>query len=64
MKLAQEFGGHATCFRVNSDDPLKLAMQRFSLLKNNPLTAPLEIIQERLRKAFDPHGVFNTGRLP
>jgi glycolate oxidase FAD binding subunit len=32
-------------------------------LKDNPLTSPLAIVQDRLVKAFDPNGVFATGRL-
>jgi glycolate oxidase FAD binding subunit len=56
--LAHSLGGYASVHRFNnkSDDML-------SSLKDNPLTIGLIPAQERLRKAFDPHGVFATGRL-
>ncbi len=58
--LAITHGGHATCFRSNAIE----ALQRFTRLDSNPLTAGLEAVQKRLRHSFDPFGVFTTGRLP
>jgi glycolate oxidase FAD binding subunit len=58
--LAHENGGHATLFRGPKDPNYTV----FTPLTNNPLTAPLEIVQQRVRKAFDPHGIFQTGRMP
>ena len=60
MKLCQQYGGHASCFRNNSNEQF----QRFTRLQSNPLTAGLEAVQKRLRHSFDPFGVFTTGRLP
>lgn len=60
MKLCQQHGGHASCFRNNSN----LQFERFTRLQSNPLTAGLEAVQKRLRHSFDPFGVFTTGRLP
>ena len=56
--LAQSLGGHAGIHRFS-----KKTDEMLSSLKDNPLTAGLIPAQERLRKAFDPHGVFATGRL-
>ena len=56
--LAQSLGGHASVHRFNQKTD-----EMLSSLKDNPLTAGLVPAQERLRKAFDPHGVFATGRL-
>jgi glycolate oxidase FAD binding subunit len=58
--IAHEFGGHATLFRGTAEKNYTV----FTPLAHNPLTAPLEIIQQRVRKTFDPHGIFNTGRMP
>jgi glycolate oxidase FAD binding subunit len=59
-QIAAKHGGHATLFRGN-----KLPGQSvFTKLSDNPLTAPLEVVQNRLHTAFDPHGVFQTGRMP
>ncbi|MFG6456483.1 glycolate oxidase subunit GlcE [Roseateles sp. BYS96W] len=46
-------GGHATLFRVQDK-----ACGAFA-----PLSAPLAAIHRRLKASFDPHGVFNPGRL-
>lgn len=46
-------GGHATLFRT-----LKRRHDVFA-----PLPAPLAAIHRRLKASFDPHGVFNPGRL-
>ncbi len=51
--LAQAHGGHATLFR---GDP-----QRDSVF--HPLPDGLMRLHRRLKQAFDPHGIFNPGRL-
>lgn len=51
---AQAAGGHATLFRTERAD----ATQRFT-----PPAPVLATLHERLKKEFDPHGVFNRGRL-
>lgn len=51
--LAKQAGGHATLFRSNQP-----VQQAFS-----PLTPPLAALHQRIRRALDPHGVFDTGRL-
>jgi glycolate oxidase FAD binding subunit len=50
---AAQAGGHATLFRALDKSPGAFA----------PLTPPLERIQRELKRAFDPDGVFNRGRL-
>lgn len=49
-------GGHATLFRA--DDALKAMVGVFQ-----PLSPPLVRIHRNLKRAFDPQGVFNPGRL-
>ena len=56
--IAAESHGHASMFKSSKKD---IAM--LSSLSDNPLTKALVPVQERLKKAFDPHGVFATGRL-
>ncbi len=56
--IAAKAHGHASIFRSNEKD---LAM--LSSLNDNPLTKALVPVQDRLKKAFDPHGIFATGRL-
>jgi glycolate oxidase FAD binding subunit len=51
--LAQQAGGHATLFR--GGDRTGAVFQ--------PLAAPLAAIHRRLKSAFDPHGIFNPGRM-
>jgi glycolate oxidase FAD binding subunit len=60
-KLALAQGGHATQFKVSKDSAVNT--QRFTLLSDNPLTAGLATVQQRLRHAFDPAGIFATGRM-
>jgi len=61
-KLATANGGHATRFKQGSNvDP---AFQRFTLLSEQAHSKALELVQARLRSAFDPAGVFATSRLP
>jgi glycolate oxidase FAD binding subunit len=60
--LANSHGGHATRFRQGANvDP---AYQRFTLLTEQAHSKALEVVQGRLRSAFDPAGVFATKRLP
>ena len=60
--IANSHGGHATCFRQGANvDP---SNQRFTLLSEQAHSFALEAVQERLRSAFDPSGVFATKRLP
>jgi glycolate oxidase FAD binding subunit len=60
--LANSHGGHATRFRQGAAvDP---SYQRFTLLSEQAHSRALEAVQERLRSAFDPVGVFATKRLP
>lgn len=56
--LAQSLGGHASVFRANEKTE-----QMLSSFKDHPLTAALVGVEDRLRKSFDPQGVFATGRL-
>ena len=51
--LAHRAGGHATLFRGGDRAAGVFA----------PLPKPLAAIQRRLKATFDPHGVFNRGRL-
>ena len=60
--IANSHGGHATRFRQGANvDP---SYQRFTLLTEQTHSKALEAVQERLRSAFDPAGVFATKRLP
>ena len=60
--IANSHGGHATRFRQGANvDP---SNQRFTLLSEQAHSFALEAVQERLRSAFDPAGVFATKRLP
>lgn len=60
--LVTSHGGHATRFRQGANvDP---SHQRFTLLSEQAHSKALEAVQERLRSAFDPAGVFATKRLP
>jgi glycolate oxidase FAD binding subunit len=52
-ETAASVGGHATLFRALDKAPGAFA----------PLSAPLAAIHKRLKASFDPHGVFNPGRL-
>ena len=60
--IANSHGGHATRFRQGSN--VNPAYQRFTLLSEQAHSFALEAVQERLRSAFDPAGVFATKRLP
>lgn len=60
--IASSHGGHASRFKQGANlDP---AFQRFTLLSEQTHSKALETVQERLRSAFDPAGVFATKRLP
>jgi glycolate oxidase FAD binding subunit len=52
-EAAAQVGGHATLFRA-----LDKGCGVFT-----PLSAPLAAVHQRLKASFDPHGVFNPGRL-
>lgn len=54
---ATQVGGHATMFRA----PQQRQGERPAVF--SPLPAVQQRIQCELQKQFDPHGVFNTGRL-
>ncbi|MEI7531593.1 MAG: glycolate oxidase subunit GlcE [Betaproteobacteria bacterium] len=58
--LAAKHGGHATLFKGSKRPHHSV----FTSLEQNALTAPLKQVQDRLRLAFDPHHVFQTGRMP
>jgi len=51
--IAKRVGGHATLFRS-----VDKAAGAFS-----PLASPLDRIHRELKRSFDPHGLFNPGRL-
>ncbi|MCI0667632.1 MAG: glycolate oxidase subunit GlcE [Methylococcaceae bacterium] len=53
FERAAGFGGHATLFRTLGD--------RGAVFQ--PLSEEMARIHERLKKAFDPHGVLNPGRM-
>jgi glycolate oxidase FAD binding subunit len=55
--IAAQAGGHATLFRP----PQNAGGDMPSVF--SPLPAAQQRIQRELQKQFDPHGVFNTGRL-
>jgi glycolate oxidase FAD binding subunit len=50
---AQRAGGHATLFRAHDKSPGVFA----------PLQSPLDRIHRDLKKAFDPAGLYNPGRM-
>jgi len=61
-QIATAHGGHASRFKQGAEVNPKL--QRFTLLSEQAHSKALEIVQARLRAAFDPAGVFATSRLP
>jgi glycolate oxidase FAD binding subunit len=61
-QLVNSHGGHATRFKQGAN--VDSSFQRFTLLSEQAHSKALEIIQARLRSAFDPSGVFATNRLP
>ncbi len=52
-EVAAKAGGHATMFRGHDKSGGVFA----------PLKSPLDRIHRELKKAFDPSGVFNPGRM-
>jgi glycolate oxidase FAD binding subunit len=61
-KLVLSHGGHITRFKQGAS--VNPSFQRFTLLSEQAHSKALELVQERLRSAFDPAGVFATKRLP
>jgi glycolate oxidase FAD binding subunit len=61
-QLAISHGGYATRFKQGMN--VNPEFQRFTLLGEQVHSKALETVQERLRSAFDPAGVFATKRLP
>ena len=61
-QLVSSHGGHTTRFKQGTN--VNPQFQRFTLLSEQPHSKALELVQERLRSAFDPAGVFATKRLP
>lgn len=51
-QAATSAGGHATCFRYAQDGDIF-----------TPLSKPMLALQQRLKKAFDPKGILNPGRI-
>ena len=56
LTFAQQVGGHATLFRA--DHALKKSAGVFT-----PLDPALATIHQNLKRTFDPHGIFNRGRM-
>lgn len=56
--VAQQLGGHATLYFAAANNLMNANTQRFT-----PLSANLLKIHQRLKQEFDPHGIFNPGRL-
>ena len=52
-EAAARFRGHATIFNAHDKTPGVFA----------PLRTPLDRIHRQMKKAFDPDGVFNPGRM-
>jgi glycolate oxidase FAD binding subunit len=59
-KIARLHGGHVTLFRGDKSE----VSSAFTSLKDATITAPLATVQERIRKTFDPYGIFQTNRMP
>ena len=57
-EIARAAGGHATLFRLPGSGAQGAEVPRF-----DALSAPVERIQRALMREFDPHGIFNRGRL-
>ncbi|OEZ28547.1 glycolate oxidase subunit GlcE [Variovorax boronicumulans] len=57
-EAAQAAGGHATLFRVPAAQAADCDVPRF-----DALSAPVARIHRALMQEFDPHGVFDRGRL-
>jgi glycolate oxidase FAD binding subunit len=56
-EIAHAAGGHATLFRLPGADT------RSSVPRFDAMSAPIERIHRALMREFDPHGIFNRGRL-
>ena len=60
--IATANGGHAMRFRQGVN--VNMSQERFTRLGEQTHSKALEVVQQRLRAAFDPAGVFATNRLP
>jgi len=61
-KIVNSHGGHASRFKQGTN--VDSSLERFTLLSEQSHSQALVAIQDRLRAAFDPSGVFATKRLP
>lgn len=52
-QMATALGGQATLFRCAACDAEPF----------HPLSPPLLLVHQRLKRSFDPHGIFNPGRM-
>lgn len=57
-EIARAAGGHATLFRLPAAGAPGHGVPRF-----DSMSAPIERIHRALMREFDPHGLFNRGRL-
>ncbi|ACB35517.1 FAD linked oxidase domain protein [Leptothrix cholodnii SP-6] len=60
-QVAAQHGGHATLYRAKDKAAVLAGATAASVFE--PLKAPLDRIHRDLKKSFDPHGLFNPGRL-
>ena len=60
--IATANGGHAMRFRQGVN--VNMSQERFTRLGEQTHSKALEVVQQRLRAAFDPAGLFATNRLP
>lgn len=58
-ELAAKAGGHAQCFRYADSVATKARQAQMYA----PLSPALDTLHQRLKDAFDPHRIFNRGRM-
>lgn len=63
MAAAQAAGGHATLWRVAPGDDEHAVRQQVAQLAWQQWPAVMQQWHRQVQQAFDPHGVFDTGRL-